>query len=93
MVNSNFLDTKLKDLLKFPCLFTYKVIGDAKPELINLISNVIKCYVSGNYTTTIKPSTKGNYYAVSIRIVAASIEQIENLYKDFSEISIVRIVL
>lgn len=26
-------DAKLKDLLEFPCSFTYKVMGHAKPEL------------------------------------------------------------
>ncbi len=33
---------KLKDLLEFPCKFTYKVMGYAKPELPDLVLEVIQ---------------------------------------------------
>jgi len=84
---------KLKDLLKFPCQFTYKVMGYAKPELTDLVLAVIQRHAPGDYSPKIKPSAKGNYQSVSVTITAKNIEQIETLYKELGEIDIVRMVL
>lgn len=86
-------DAKLKDLLEFPCSFTYKVMGHAKPELPDLVIEVIQRHAPGDYTPVVKPSTKGNYHSVSVNITATSIEQVEVLYKELGEIDIVRVVL
>lgn len=83
----------LKDLLEFPCKFTYKVMGYAKPELEDKVMAVIQRHAPGNYSPSIKPSGKGTYNAVSITITATSIEQVETLYKELGEIDIVRMVL
>ncbi|MFA0084360.1 hypothetical protein BCU70_14405 [Vibrio sp. 10N.286.49.C2] len=92
MLNINS-DAKLKDLLEFPCSFTYKVMGYAKPELVEKVVEVIQRHAPGDYTPTVKPSGKGTYNAVSINITATSIEQVEILYKELGEIDIVRMVL
>ncbi|MBA5763399.1 YbeD family protein [Vibrio sp. 404] len=86
-------DAKLKDLLEFPCSFTYKVMGYAKPELPEKVLTVIQRHAPGDYSPKIKPSAKGNYHAVSVTITATSIEQVETLYKELGEIDIVRMVL
>ena len=85
--------TKLNELLDFPCSFTYKVMGEAKPELVDKVVSVIQRHAPGDYTPSIKPSSKGNYHSVSITINATHIDQIENLYKEFGQIDIVRMVL
>lgn len=85
--------TKLNELLEFPCSFTYKVMGEAKPELVDKVVSVIQRHAPGDYTPSIKPSSKGNYYSVSITINATHIDQVENLYKELGEIDIVRMVL
>ena len=84
---------KLRDLLEFPCKFTYKVVGQNKKELPDLVVEVIQRHAPGDYTPSVKPSTKGNYSSVSVTINATSIEQVETLYKELSEIDIVRMVL
>lgn len=84
---------KLKDLLEFPCSFTYKVMGHAKPELPDLVLEVIQRHAPGDYVPKIKPSAKGNYHSVSVTITATNIEQVETLYKELGEIDIVRMVL
>ncbi|SIN99213.1 DUF493 family protein YbeD [Salinivibrio sp. ES.052] len=84
---------KLKDLLAFPCQFTYKVVGHAKPELPDRVLTVIQYHAPGDYSPAVKPSAKGNYHSVSITINATSIEQVETLYKELGEIDIVRMVL
>ncbi len=86
-------DAKLKDLLEFPCSFTYKVMGYAKPELPEKVVAVIQRHAPGDYSPVVKPSAKGNYHSVSINITATSIEQVETLYKELGEIDIVRVVL
>lgn len=84
---------KLKDLLEFPCQFTYKVMGYAKPELPELVLQVIQKHAPGDYSPKVKPSGKGTYNSVSVTITATSIEQVEILYKELGEIDIVRMVL
>ncbi|MGF1764779.1 DUF493 family protein YbeD [Aliivibrio kagoshimensis] len=84
---------KLKDLLEFPCQFSYKVMGYAKPELPELVLEVIQRHAPGDYSPTVRPSGKGTYHAVSVTITATSIEQVEILYKELGDIDIVRMVL
>lgn len=84
---------KLKDLLEFPCSFTFKVMGENKPELADRIVEVIQRHAPGDYTPKVTPSSKGTYSAVSVNITATSIEQVETLYKELGEIDIVRVVL
>ncbi|UUM31207.1 DUF493 family protein YbeD [Vibrio japonicus] len=86
-------DAKLKDLLEFPCSFTFKVMGHAKPELPEKVLEVIQRHAPGDYSPAIKPSAKGNYHSVSINITATSIVQVETLYKELGDIDIVRMVL
>ncbi|MGX9419028.1 DUF493 family protein YbeD [Vibrio sp. RC27] len=86
-------DAKLKDLLEFPCPFTFKIMGQAKPELPEKVLEVIQRHAPGDYSPVIKPSSKGTYNSVSIRITATSIEQVETLYKELGDIDIVRMVL
>jgi len=87
------MKTKLREMLKFPCFFTYKIIGLAKPELIDKIIKVIQIQIPGDYIPQIKSSNKGNYLSVSITICAQNFQQIETLYHDISKINIVRMVL
>ena len=85
--------SKLKDLLEFPCKFTYKAVGLAHEQLPELVLEVIQRHAPGDYTPAVKPSGKGNYHSVSVSITATSIEQVETLYKELGDIEIVRMVL
>ncbi|MGL4859126.1 MAG: DUF493 family protein YbeD [Enterobacteriaceae bacterium] len=85
--------TKLNELLEFPCPFTFKVMGQAQPELVDKVLQVIQRHAPGDYTPTILPSSKGNYHSVSITIQAEHAEQLEQLYRELGDIDIVRMVL
>ena len=87
------MKTKLNELLEFPCSFTYKVMGHAKPELVDQVVEVIQRHARGDYTPSVKPSSKGNYHSVSVTINATHIEQVETLYKELGELELVRMVL
>lgn len=87
------MKTKLNELLEFPCSFTYKVMGQAKPELVEQVVEVVQRHAPGDYAPEIKPSSKGNYHSVSITITATHIDQVETLYEELGNIDIVRMVL
>ncbi len=87
------MKTNLKELLEFPCSFTFKVMGLAKPELVDMVVEVVQRHVPGDYTPEVKPSSKGNYHSVSITITATHIDQVETLYEELGNIEIVRMVL
>ena len=87
------MKTKLNELLEFPTPFTYKVMGLAKPELVDQVVEVVQRHAPGDYSPSVKPSSKGNYHSVSITITATHIEQVETLYEELGNIEIVRMVL
>ncbi|HGJ5857708.1 DUF493 family protein YbeD [Arsenophonus nasoniae] len=87
------MKTRLHELLEFPCSFTYKVMGVAKPELTYQIIEVVQRHVPGDYVPSVKPSSKGNFHSVSITITATNIEQIEKLYEELAKLELVRMVL
>ena len=71
------MKTKLNELLEFPTPFTYKVMGQALPELVDQVVEVVQRHAPGDYSPSVKPSSKGNYHSVSITINATHIEQVE----------------
>lgn len=85
--------TKLDELLEFPCSFTYKVMGEAHPELASKVIEVIQKHAPGEYSPSVKPSAKGNYHSVSVTINATHIDQVETLYKELAEIDRVKMVM
>lgn len=84
---------KLKDLLEFPCSFTFKVVGAAREGLIDDVVSEVQKVVKGDYNPSLKESGKGTYHSVSITIQAENIEQVEILYTDLAKIEGVRMVL
>ena len=84
---------KLKDLLEFPCSFTFKVVGAARDGLVDDVVSEVQKVVKGDYNPSLKESGKGTYHSVSITIQAENIEQVETLYTDLAKIEGVRMVL
>ena len=87
------MKTKLNELLEFPTPFTYKVMGQALPELVDQVVEVVQRHAPGDYTPQVKPSSKGNFHSVSITITATHIDQVEILYKELADLELVRMVL
>ncbi|MFC1023074.1 DUF493 family protein YbeD [Pasteurella multocida] len=84
---------KLKDLLEFPCAFTFKVVGANRADLIDDVVVVVQKYAKGDYNPRQQLSSKGTYKSVSIDIIAEHIEQVEVLYVELAKIDGVRMVL
>ncbi len=84
---------KLKDLLEFPCNFTFKVVGTKRANLADDVVVIVQKYVQGNYIPREQVSSKGTYSSISIDIVAENIDQVETLYTELAKIEGVRMVL
>lgn len=87
------MDTKFDQLLDFPCLQTFKVLGIATPELPDKVVACMQQLAPGDYSPTVKPSTKGNFHSISIRVEVTSKEHMELIYTELAKIDIVRMVI
>jgi len=89
------MDTKFDELLDFPCDFGFRVMGLAQEELPAVVNCVLELHASGAYKqlSGIRTSSTGKYHSISYTVRVQSKEQIELLYKELSEIDIVRYVL
>ncbi|MDG6895764.1 MULTISPECIES: DUF493 family protein YbeD [Volucribacter] len=90
---SELPQASLKELLEFPCDFPYKIMGEAHPELLDNVLEVIQRHAPGDYSPVVKPSRTGKYHSITVTINAKDIEQIEKLYKELGELERVRMVL
>ncbi|WP_213995676.1 DUF493 family protein YbeD [Arsukibacterium sp.] len=87
-------DTKFDQYLEFPCQFNFKVLGLAEPELVDAVMSVICRHTDAtDYSPSVKPSAKGNYHSVSVKVTVTSKDHIELLYTELGKIELVRYVL
>ena len=87
------LNTKFDELLDFPCLFNFKVIGNTHHKLHDNIVAVAQQHVSGNYAPSSKQSSKGTYDSVTIKVTVSDKDQVESLYTAFGAIpGVVRVL-
>ena len=87
------MKTKFDELLEFPTVLNFKVMGIACDELPDLVVAELQKHTPGDYSPTIKPSSKGNYHSVSVAVTVTSKEHIELIYKTLTAIEQVRYVL
>jgi len=87
------LNTKFDELLEFPCSLTFKVMGVADPQLLPEVINVIQQIAPGDYSPTVKPSSKGNYHSLAIPVIVKSKEHIEEIYTELNKLELVRFIL
>lgn len=91
-MNTQF-NTKFDEYLEFPCRFPFKVLGLADETLPEQVVAVLQQHAPGDYSPTVKPSSKGTYHAVTVHVTVESKEQIETLYVELGKIDIVKYVL
>ena len=87
------MNTKFDEFLDFPCHFPFKVLGLADERLPDLIVEVLQQHAPGDYSPKVRPSSKGNYHAVSVNVTVHSKEHIELLYTELGKIELVKYVL
>lgn len=87
------MDTKFDELLDFPCLQTFKVMGVADPKLPEQVIGRLQKLAPGDYSPKVKPSSKGNYHALSLPVKVTSKTHMEQIYTELSKLDLVRVVL
>ncbi|NQZ86153.1 MAG: YbeD family protein [Colwellia sp.] len=87
------MKTKFDELLEFPTVLNFKVMGVACDELADLVINELQKHAPGDYSPTIKVSSKGTYHSLTIAVTVTSKEQIETIYTKLTAIDVVRYVL
>ena len=87
------MNTKFDELLDFPCVQNFKVMGVAEPELPEVIVACLQEHAPDDYSPKIKPSRNGTYHAVSVSVRVTSKEHMETIYTELANIELVRVVL
>lgn len=87
------MDTKFDQLLDFPCHQTFKIMGVADPLLPEHVITCVQEHAPGDYTPSVKPSSKGNYHSISLSVRVTSKDHMETLYKELAKLELVRVVL
>ncbi|MCW8995111.1 MAG: DUF493 family protein YbeD [Psychromonas sp.] len=87
------LNTKFDELLEFPCLFSFKVMGVADPKLILDVIAVIQKHAPGDYSPKVKASSKGTYHSLTVPVSVTSKEHIEAIYSELNTLELVRCIL
>ncbi|MEP0356306.1 MAG: DUF493 family protein YbeD [Paraglaciecola sp.] len=87
------MDTQFDQLLDFPCQQTFKIMGIADPLLPEHIVACLQKLAPGDYYPKVKPSSKGNYHAISLSVRVTSKDHMETIYKELAKIELVRVVL
>ena len=72
------MQTQFDKLLDFPCQQTF---------------NCLQNHAPGDYSPSVKPSSKGNYHSLSISVRVTSKEHMETIYTELSKLELVRVVL
>lgn len=72
----------MKELQKFPVIFTFKIIGDSGEDFVKSVYKVFERKKDADFTE--RQSGKGSYLSIS---VTAEIKDYEELEKYYTEIS------
>ncbi|MHB1675963.1 MAG: YbeD family protein [Sulfuriferula sp.] len=82
-------------LIKYPSDFPIKIMGPAHPEFTQTIIELVQQHAPDFNADTVecRPSSAGNYQAVTCTIRATSRAQLDNLYRDLSVHPMVKVVL
>jgi putative lipoic acid-binding regulatory protein len=82
-------------LIEYPCDFPIKVMGVMQDAFAQTIVELVTIHDPTFHAGKLemRPSSKGNYLALTVTIRAIHREQLDNLYRDLSAHPMVKMVL
>lgn len=82
-------------LLKFPCDFTFKVIGEASDDFEGAVLGIFRSHFTnlGEAAIKITPSKNKKYLSLSIHVFAQNKEQLDKTYQALTENPLILFVL
>jgi len=84
-----------ESLLRFPCDFPVKVMGQRRDGFAQAVLEVVLRHAPDFDAATMqmRPSAKGNYIGLTCTVRAVSREQLDALYRELSGHPLVKVVL
>ncbi len=81
--------------IEFPCDYPIKVIGESVPGFRDEVLGILRRYDATIAPDKVKerPSSKGNYSAITVSLRATGEPQLKRLFEDLKECAAVRLVL
>ena len=81
------MSSKTEELLQFPCEIAVKAMGRAEEGFEELVVEIVRRHVPdlGEGAVTTRPSGKGNFLAVTVRVNAQSRAQMDALYQELCD--------
>jgi len=84
-----------ESLIEFPCDFPIKIMGARVDEFAQAVVDVVARHAPDFDPASVemRPSSKGNYLALTCTIRAMSQSQLDALYRELSSHPLVKVVL
>jgi putative lipoic acid-binding regulatory protein len=75
-----------RESMQFPCEIAVRAMGRADSDLETIVVEIVRRHVPdlGEGSVSSKPSSKGNYLSVTVRVNAVSRAQMDALYEELS---------
>ena len=82
-------------LIEYPSDFPIKIMGIMQDTFAQTMVDVVQRHDPDFHAGKIsmRPSSKGNYLALTVTVRATSREQLDNLYRELSSHAMVKVVL
>ena len=89
------MTTENDTLLEFPCDFPIKIMGLRTDDFAQTVCDIVLRHMPDFEVSTVemRPSSKGNYLSLTCTVRATSKPQLDNLYRELSGHSAVKMVL
>ena len=89
------MTNKKEDIFNFPCEYPIKVFGENQPDFEKTVCHIVEIHTGKLHTnqTTTKHSSKGNYISITVRIIATSRKQLDDLNQDLQSCPLVSYLL
>ena len=84
-----------EDIFNFPCEYPIKVFGLNQPDFEKIVCNIVEIHTGTLHTnqTAIKYSSKGKYISITVRIIATSRKQLDDINQDLQSCPLVSYLL
>lgn len=82
-------------LIEYPSDFPIKIMGAMQEQFAQTMVEVVQKHDPEFHAgkMEMRPSSKGNYLALTVTVRATSREQLDNLYRELSSHAMVKVVL
>lgn len=89
------MSSQRETLIEFPCEFPIKIMGARVEGFAQAVVEVVLRHDSAFDAATVemRPSSKGNYLALTCTVYAVSQDQLDALYRELSSHPMVKVVL